>query len=198
MAVDRDVAAFDRRAAGYERGWLGRLHQEIAERTVAVALSSCPAPRRILDVGCGSGYALRSLAARCADAVEIAGVDPAPAMVALARGSTADPRIVIADGYAERLPYPDAAFDLVVSTTSFDHWADQAAGVGECARVLAPGGRLVIADLFSPWLIPTLAGRRSRKARTKRRAGRLLSAAGLRIVGWHDLYPLIKAVIATA
>jgi len=43
---------------------------------------------------------------------------------------------------AERLPWPAATFDLVVSTTSFDHWADQRAGLAECARVLAPGGCL--------------------------------------------------------
>jgi SAM-dependent methyltransferase len=38
---------------------------------------------------------------------------------------------------AERLPWPAATFDLVVSTTSFDHWTDQRAGLAECARVLA-------------------------------------------------------------
>jgi SAM-dependent methyltransferase len=60
-------------------------------------------------------------------------------------------------------PWPAATFDLVVSTTSFDHWADQQAGLAECARVLAPGGCLVLADLFSALLLPTLlAGRRGK------------------------------------
>jgi ubiquinone/menaquinone biosynthesis C-methylase UbiE len=61
---------------------------------------------------------------------------------------------------ASRLPWPAATFDLVVSTTSFDHWADQRAGLAECARVLAPGGCLVLADLFSVLLPTLLAGRR--------------------------------------
>lgn len=97
---------------------------------------------------------------------------------------------------AERLPDPDGAFELVVATTSFDHRADQAAGVGECARVLVEGGHLVIVDLFSPWLAVTLVGRRRGKARTAGRAERLLSAGGLRVLGWQRVLPLIGAVVA--
>jgi ubiquinone/menaquinone biosynthesis C-methylase UbiE len=43
-------------------------------------------------------------------------------------------------GVAERLPFADASFDLVVSVLSFDHWSDQELGLAECARVLRPGG----------------------------------------------------------
>ena len=85
---------------------------------------------------------------------------------------------------------------MVISTTSFDHWADQIAGLRECARVLAPNGHLVLADLFSLCLIPTLVGSRRSKARTKSRANRLLAGVGLRVVAWRDVYPLIKAVVA--
>jgi ubiquinone/menaquinone biosynthesis C-methylase UbiE len=41
-------------------------------------------------------------------------------------------------GVAEELGYPGGTFDLIVSTTSFDHWDDQQAGLVECARVLLP------------------------------------------------------------
>jgi SAM-dependent methyltransferase len=70
-------------------------------------------------------------------------------------------------GVAEHLPYPEETLDLVVITTSFDDWSDQLAGLRECARVLAPGGRLVLADQFSLWLAPTLVVGRRGKARTK-------------------------------
>ena len=148
-------------------------------------------------MGCGTGYLLRTLAGRCPDALEFAGIDAASAMVEVARASTSDERIAIELGAAEQLPYPDAAFDLVLSVTSFDHWSDQAAGIAECARVLAASGHLVLADLFSPWLAPTLVAGRRGKARTKRRANRLLAAAGLRPISWHTVYPLIKAVTTT-
>lgn len=202
MSRDRDVAAFAERAPGYEEGWLGRLHHEIADRTAALALERAPAPVRVLDVGCGTGYLLRRLASLCPDAVELAGIDAAPAMIDTARaaagGAGAADRLSFQVGTAEALPWPDGTFDLVVSSTSFDHWVDQQAGLEQCARVLAPGGQFVLVDQFSAWLAPTLVASRRGKARTKRRAGRLLSAAGFRSLEWHDLYAvIIRAVTAT-
>jgi ubiquinone/menaquinone biosynthesis C-methylase UbiE len=194
---DRDVAAFDARAEGYEGGWLGRLHQQIADRTADLAGRAIPAPQRVLDVGCGTGYLLRRLADRYPEAAELTGVDPAPAMIAAARAAADDDRLRWLAGTAEALPFPAGAFDLVVSTTSFDHWADQRAGLFECDRVLAPGGWLVLTDLFSPLLLPTLVGGRRRKARTRRRAGRLLTAAGFRDAQWHGVEAgIIRAVTA--
>ena len=198
MAADRDVAAFDERAPRYEDGWLGRLHHEIAERCADLALRCEPAPQRILDVGCGTGYLLRRLAVRAPGARELVGIDAAPTMIEVAEAAADDGRLRFSVGVAERLPFPEGTFDLVVSTTSFDHWADQAAGVAECARVLAPGGHLVMADQFSALLLPTIFGERRRKARTKGRASRILIAAGLRSPQWHNLYALIiRAVTAT-
>jgi len=194
----RDVAAFDERAPGYEQGWRGRLHHDIAGRAADLALSVQPAPQRVLDVGCGTGYLLRLLAERCPDASDLAGIDAAPSMIETAQQAADDRRLRFTVGTAERLPYPDGAFDLVVSTTSFDHWADQRVGLGECARVLAPGGHLMLADVFSPLLRPTLLAGRRGKARTRRRASQLLSAAGFDDLAWHDLYALIiKAATAT-
>jgi ubiquinone/menaquinone biosynthesis C-methylase UbiE len=197
MARDRDVAAFGERAQRYDQGWLGQLHHQIADRTADLALTCVPAPRRILDVGCGTGYLLGRLAARAPRAGMLAGIDAAPAMVGVARDAAADGRLCFVVGTAERLPWPAATFDLVVSTTSFDHWADQRAGLAECARVLAPGGCLVLADVFSVLLRPTLLAGRRGKARTKRRATRLVTAAGLHSARWHRLDAvIIQAVTA--
>jgi len=191
MTHDRDIAAFDARADSYESGWRGRLHRQIADRTADLALTLASAPRRILDVGCGTGYLLRQFAIRCPQAVELAGVDPAPAMIRAAQTAGTDNRLRWLEGTAEELPFPEGSFDLVVSTTSFDHWADQQAGLAQCARVLAPGGWLVLTDLFSAWLVPTLIASRRHKARTKPRATGLLQAAGFRAVQWHDVEGVI-------
>jgi ubiquinone/menaquinone biosynthesis C-methylase UbiE len=194
----RDVAAFDERAPRYEQGWRGRLHHDVSGRAADLAVSVHAAPRRVLDVGCGPGYLLRLLARRFPDAAELAGIDAAPSMVEAAESAADDRRLRFTVSVAEHLPYADDSFDLVVSTTSFDHWADQLAGLKECARVLAPGGHLMLADQFSPLLLPTLLAGRRGKARTPRRASQLLSAAGFRGLAWHDLYALIiKAVTAT-
>jgi len=198
MARDRDVAAFGERAQRYDQDWRGRLHHQIADRTADLALTCVPAPKQILDVGCGTGYLLGQLAARAPQAGALAGIDAAPAMIRVARSAATDGRVRLVVGTAEQLPWPDRTFDLVVSTTSFDHWADQRVGLAQCARVLAPGGCLVLADLFSVLLLPTLLVGRRGKVRTKRRATQLLMAAGLHSPQWHRLDTvIIQAVTAT-
>jgi ubiquinone/menaquinone biosynthesis C-methylase UbiE len=191
MPHNSDVQAFDERAWSYESGRHGQLHKEISDRVVELALSRVPAPRRVLDVGCGTGYVLRGLAARLPLASEFLGVDPAPKMIEVARSSSADQRLNFVLGTAERLPVAEDAYDLVVSTTSFNHWTDQAAGIRDCARVLAPGGTLVLTDQFSNLLWATMLGRHRGKARTRSRASELITAAGLRSPQWHRCYAVI-------
>lgn len=191
MPYDRDVQAFDERAATYESGRHGQLHKEIADRVVKLALSRVPAPRNVLDVGCGTGYVLRQLAARLPKASAFLGVDAAQRMIEAARSASSDDRLQFLHGTAEQLPAGDRTYDLVVSTTSFDHWTDQAAGIRECARVLAPGGTFVLTDQFSNLLWPTMLGSRRGKARTRSRATRLLTAAGLREPQWRPCYAVI-------
>ena len=195
MPFDRDVRAFDERASTYESGMLGQLHRDISSRVADLALALGPAPRAVLDVGAGTGYLLRLLAGRLPGTEELTGVDAAPSMVAVARERAGDERLRFLEGTAERLPAADGRYDLVVSTTSFDHWADQAAGIAECARVLAPGGRLVLADQFSLLLWPTLVAGRRGKARTRARATRLVTAAGLRSPRWHRVCAVIIAAV---
>jgi ubiquinone/menaquinone biosynthesis C-methylase UbiE len=194
----RDVGAFDDRARSYDQGRRGRLHHAISDRTAALATATAAAPQRVLDVGCGTGYLLRVLAGRYPGAQELAGIDAAPNMIQTAKRLTEDERLSFVTGVAEHLPYDDASMDLVVSSTSFDHWSDQGAGLAECARVLRPGGHLVLVDQFSQWLIPTLAAGRRGKARTRRRASALLLGAGFDRPDWHHLYAvIINAAVAT-
>jgi SAM-dependent methyltransferase len=198
VSRDRDVKAFHDRANHYEEGWRGRMHREIAIRSADVALSSNHIPRCVLDLGCGTGLLLRLLADRLPEAETLFGIDAAAGMIAAAKSVAKDDRLRFSQGVAESLPYPDASFDLVISTTSFDHWEDQGAGLCEAARVLAQDGHFVLTDLFSMLLVPTmLLGHRDR-ARTRRRAERLLRAAGFRTVEWHSRYRLIiGSVVAT-
>jgi ubiquinone/menaquinone biosynthesis C-methylase UbiE len=125
------------------------VHHQIADHTANLAVATLATPKRVLDVGCGTGYLLRALAQRYPDAGQLAGIDPAPQMVGTANTFAQDERLTFSLGLAEHLGYPDSTFDLIVSTTSFDHWSDQQAGLIGCARVLRPGGHLVLVDQFS-------------------------------------------------
>jgi ubiquinone/menaquinone biosynthesis C-methylase UbiE len=155
------------------------------ERTLDIALAAVPAPRRVLDVGCGPGTLLRLLATRVPEAEALVGIEAEADVVKAASAVPGlDPRIRYGNAFAEHLPFADGGFDLVVSTTSFDHWHDQRQGLAECARMLRPGGTLVLSDLFSPLLGPS-AWLRCR-ARTRRSADRLLAAVGFREPTWHS------------
>lgn len=100
--------------------------------------------RRALDVGCGEGRFCRMLKAEGVTAV---GIDPAPALIdhARARDPEGDYRVEA----AEALGFEDGSFDLVVSYLSLIDIPDVRAAIAEMARVLAPGGRLLIANLAS-------------------------------------------------
>ena len=99
---------------------------------------------RFLDVGCGSGAAVRRAGGIAQRAV---GVDLSPGMIARARELARDvSNAEFVEGDAEALPFADGAFTAVLCTTSFHHYPDPAAAAREMARVLEPGGRLAIGD----------------------------------------------------
>jgi ubiquinone/menaquinone biosynthesis C-methylase UbiE len=190
------VERYDRRASAYDAGLRGRWHADIVERTTKLVQTVLPVAGRVLDVGCGSGALLRALARDHAK-VTFVGIDPAPHMLTVAVGHPSVDRAAFARAVAEALPVQDRMFDLVVSSVSFGHWADQRKGLRECRRVLVDDGHLVLVDVFARWL-NVASGRGSRRsAHNRARTTALLKESGFQTVEWHDVYTrAIAAAIA--
>jgi ubiquinone/menaquinone biosynthesis C-methylase UbiE len=107
----------------------------------------------LLDVGTGPARVPIALC-RADRHLRILGVDLAEPMIDLARRNVAEAeltdRIRFARGDAKNLPFPDGRFEAVVSNTSVHHIPDPAPALTEMARLVAPGGTLMVRDLFRP------------------------------------------------
>jgi ubiquinone/menaquinone biosynthesis C-methylase UbiE len=149
---EKDIERFDHWASTYENSWLQRAFFDRAHQaTLALATGIVHQPVSVLDVGCGTGKLLRRATTYWPEA-QLIGVDPANGMIEMAKRLT--PNATFSTGMAEALPLQDASVDLALSTTSFHHWQDQAAGIREIARVLRPGGYFILVDAsFPDWLV---------------------------------------------
>jgi ubiquinone/menaquinone biosynthesis C-methylase UbiE len=97
--------------------------------------------QRVADIACGLGYGTAMLAR--SGAKSVAGVDIDASAIAYANRHHHDAGVEFLCGSAENLPLPDASVDVVASFETIEHVPDDAALVGEFARVLRPGGRLI-------------------------------------------------------
>ena len=202
--TDHTAARFDRWAATYDRSALQPLlYTPVQQAALYLAAHHQPAPRQILDVGCGTGTLLRQAAQRFPEA-RLVGIDPAPRMVTAARSAT-PPGLPIqfVQACAEHLPFADASFDLAIGTLSFRHWNDQATGIAQIHRVLIAGGVLTLADDFAVRADRTVgSASRQRRARISLPADvdAMLASNDLTVIGWRHLrgFPPASRVVVVA
>ena len=165
---------------------LGRITDALEQRLLFELLGPV-AGKTLLDVGCGDGALAAELARRGAF---VTGLDTNPVMIAAARqrSESESTPLRLVEGRAEALPFEGNSFDYTVSVTTLCFVQEARRAVVEMARVLKPGGRLVIGELgrWSLWS----AHRRMRgwfgdqtwraaKFRTAAGLGELAASAGL-------------------
>lgn len=122
--------------------------QALRQRTVDLA--RLQPGEQALDAGCGTGTLAIAVQRRVGRAGHVVGIDPSPQQIARARGKAARRHLSIdfQIGVIEQLNFPDQTFDVVFSTLMMHHLPAplKRQGLAEIARVLKPGGRLIIAD----------------------------------------------------
>lgn len=124
---------------------------EIAAREQYVGLLGVSPGERVLDVGCGTGAATRTLAQRVAPNGRVTGMDPSGALLRitreLAEKAGLGGLIELQDGDCRALPFPDASFDAVLAATTLSHVPDPDRALAEMVRVTRPGGRVGVFDV---------------------------------------------------
>jgi arsenite methyltransferase len=143
------------RLLGYDEMWL----VGIPEPTIAsfagtgnpFSLGALQPGERVVDVGSGAGIDSLIASRMVGPHGHVVGIDMTPAMLERARTSAAETGVTNVDfrhGLAESLPVPDEWADVVISNGVMNLFPDKAAGLGEMARVLKPGGRVQIGDIL--------------------------------------------------
>ncbi|MGI8593174.1 MAG: bifunctional demethylmenaquinone methyltransferase/2-methoxy-6-polyprenyl-1,4-benzoquinol methylase UbiE [Solirubrobacteraceae bacterium] len=139
---DRIAGVYDRMnevmTAGLDRRWRGR----------AADLAAVGPGSRVLDVATGTGDLAIELSGRVAPGGEVVGSDFSERMLELARGKA--PWISFEQANALALPYPDGRFDAATVAFGARNFSDLDRGLAEMARVVAPGGHVVVLELTTP------------------------------------------------
>jgi demethylmenaquinone methyltransferase/2-methoxy-6-polyprenyl-1,4-benzoquinol methylase len=142
---------FDRIAGLYDRMnsvMTAGLHHQWRRR--AADLAELAPGDHALDVATGTGDLALELAGRVAPGGEVIGVDFSERMLELARAKAAGTRVRFESGNALALKYPDGAFDAATVGFGARNFSDLSRGLSEMARVVRPGGRVVVLEITNP------------------------------------------------
>jgi ubiquinone/menaquinone biosynthesis C-methylase UbiE len=151
---DAWAPTYDRSAL--QRVFFDRMHGRVV-RELRPLLRGVAAPV-VVDVGCGTGRLLSRLRSAF-PAATLNGIDAAAGMIEVASRKPELAGVRLSVAKADALPLEDASCDAVVSTISFHHWDDQAAGLREVARVLRPGGHVLLVDFVIRGVLAPLTRR---------------------------------------
>jgi len=165
---------------------------ELRQRTVSLACLEVG--DAVLDVGCGTGTLALEVARRVGSTGRVAGVDPGAEQIARARKKATRQRapVEFQVGVIEQLPFPDQAFDAVLSTLMMHHLPAplKRQGLAEIARVLKPRGRLVIADFTRKQERVSRAARFHAGGSSLQELASLVSAAGFSELETEEMRPV--------
>jgi ubiquinone/menaquinone biosynthesis C-methylase UbiE len=159
---------------------------------------------RFLDIGCGTGWAVRYAAGLVGEGGGAFGIDISPKMIERAKANSRDDgNIHFYQADAEEIPFEDGFFDSIICTNSFHHYLNPSNVLNEVHRVLKPGGRVHIvdptADLFIVRWIERRTGRKDPshvKLYSTAEFRALFEKSGLKPLRGKTILPIMKVHVA--
>ncbi len=149
--AELNARKWDARSKTYDAKWFDFMRY-MQKRTIA--LLPLKENLRFLDLGCGTGWAVRYVASLLHQRGEFYGVDISPSMIERAKDHAREfPHAIFYKANAEELPFQDDFLDLVMCTNSFHHYLHPVQALSEIHRVLKPRGRVYIMDLAADGLL---------------------------------------------
>jgi len=152
---DRLLAFYTATAAEYDIEAEPQAEHRTALRLITAVLRDSGA-RRVLDVGCGTGRAMRAISAALPN-VEVTGLDPSPDLLTVARDRHGIPAERLVEGSGTAMPFPDGAFDAAVVMAVLHHVPDPRAVIAEMLRVSQGPVMLSDANRFGQGRVPVRA-----------------------------------------
>lgn len=162
----------------------------------ALEIAAFPVGSRLLDIGCGCGKTADFLAAECG--MEALGIDISEEMIAKAKARNSSLEVQVGSVY--RLPYESNSLDGVLAECVFSLFEDKPLALEQIRRVLVPGGKLIISDLYIREnarsfahlpMVTCINGITSQEA-----VCREVTAAGFKLKEWHDETSIYKSFLA--
>ena len=141
---------------------------------------------KILDVGCGTGVTMEYLQDTCG--LQAVGVDVS--LVRLEQGRKRLPYLQFIQAAGESLPFVDVSFDGVITECSLSVMQDAGTVITEISRILIPGGKLAITDVYLP------ISDRSAGYLNRNQLKTMLEKAGFTIIVWEDQSAFLREFIA--
>jgi len=145
VEYDHGIGAWDDEAAE----WYVKNYGDHPANRVTVQLAGLRSNDIVVDIGCGSGEAVREAATRVREG-KVIGLDPTPAMIRSARELSTShdglDHIQFLQGSVENIPILGVFATVVMAINSMHHWEDPPKGFSEIFRILKPGGRFIVSD----------------------------------------------------
>lgn len=166
--VNANAEKWDRRAMTYDQNRFG--YFRFMQRKL-LSLIGLQRQTTLLDLGCGTGWAVRTAAEMLSGDGRFVGIDVSPEMIERAKANAFGMKDVeFYRASADKLPLEDSSFDIVICTNSFHHYPDPVKALVEARRVMREQGNMYIVDitrdtLFARWLDRRLTTREKEHVR---------------------------------